>query len=160
LNVQNLEELRASYKRIVENAHRYKPKARLEGVLIQEMISREAVEVILGVSRDPSFGPVIVFGLGGIWVELLEDTTLRIPPVDSEEARAMIAEIKGRLLLEGFRGGEKADINSLVEAMVQVSRLALDLEEVLFSLDLNPLMVLPGEGGVRAVDVVMEVGEE
>jgi len=123
------------------------------------MISREAVEVILGVTKDPSFGPVVVFGLGGIWVELLKDTTLRIPPIAPEEARAMIAEIKGRLLLEGFRGGGKADINSLVEAMVQVSRLSVDLAEVLYSLDLNPLMVLPGEGGVRAVDVVMEVGD-
>ena len=117
------------------------------------------MEVILGVTKDPSFGPVVVFGLGGIWVELLKDTTLRIPPIDPEEARAMIAEIRGRLILEGFRGGGKADINSLVEAMVQVSRLALDLEEHIVSLDLNPLMVLPGEGGVRVVDVVMEVGD-
>jgi acetate---CoA ligase (ADP-forming) len=160
LNIQNPAEVRASYDRIVENARRFKPSSHLEGILIQEMIPRETVEVILGVTKDPSFGPVVVFGLGGIWVELLKDTTLRIPPIAPEEARAMIAEIKGRLLLEGFRGGGKADINSLVEAMVQVSRLALDLEEVLFSLDLNPLMVLPGEGGVRAIDVVMEVGEE
>lgn len=160
LNIQNPAELRASYDRIVENALRFKPKSCLEGILIQEMIPEEAVEVILGVTKDPSFGLVVVFGLGGIWVELMKDTTLRIPPIGSEEARAMISEIKGRLLLEGFRGSGKADINSLVEAIVQVSRLASDLEEALFSLDLNPLMVLPGEGGVRAVDVVMEVGEE
>ena len=143
LNIQNPAELRTSYDRIVENAFRFKPEASLEGILIQEMIPGEAVEVVLGVTKDPSFGPVVVFGLGGIWVELLKDTTLRIPPIGFEEACGMISEIKGRLLLEGFRGGEKADINSLVEAIVQVSRLASDLKEVLFSLDLNPLMVLP-----------------
>ncbi len=122
----------------------FKPGSSLEGILIQEMIPEEAVEVILGVTKDPSFGPVVVFGLGGIWVELLKDSTLRIPPIGSEEARAMISEIKGRLLLEGFRGSEKADINSLVEAIVQVSRLASDLEEVLFSFDSQPL-----DGSVR-----------
>jgi acetate---CoA ligase (ADP-forming) len=117
------------------------------------------VEVILGVSRDPSFGPVIVFGLGGIWVELLRDTTLRIPPVDSEEASEMISDIKGSRLLEGFRGSKETDKKGLVRAIVQLSRLADDLKEVLVSLDLNPLMVLPGSEGVRVVDVVMVVGD-
>jgi len=129
----------------------------MEGILIQEMIPAEAVEVIVGISRDVSFGPVIVFGLGGIWVELLKDTTLRLPPLNPEGARSMISGIKGKSLLEGFRGREPADIDSLVQVLVQVGRMAVDLKEVIISLDLNPLMVLSGEKGVRAVDVVMEV---
>jgi acetyltransferase len=123
------------------------------------MMPTEAVEVILGISRDLSFGPAIVFGLGGIWVELLKDTTLRIPPVDPEEARGMVSEIRGRAVLEGFRGSEKADVESLVGAIVQIGQMAIHLRHVLVSLDLNPLMVLPGKGGIRVVDVVMEAGD-
>ena len=117
-----------------------------------------AVEVILGVSTDACFGPVVVLGLGGILVELLRDTSLRLPPITLDEAHAMIAELKGRPLLEGFRGKEPADIDALASVLVQVGRMAVDMREVLVSLDLNPLMILPGKGGVRVVDVVMEVG--
>lgn len=159
LNVRCPEGLRTSYERITGSASCYKPGVHSEGILVQQMVPKSAVEVILGVSRDSSFGPVIVYGLGGVWVELLKDTTLRIPPVDPEEARTMISEIKGRSLLEGFRGSERVDIESLVSTIVEIGQMAIHLKDVLFSVDLNPLMVLPGKGGVRVVDVVMEVGE-
>jgi acetyltransferase len=159
LNIRSPEELRPAFERVVENACRFKSGVHLEGVLVQEMMPTEAVEVILGISRDLSFGPAIVFGLGGIWVELLKDTTLRIPPVDPEEARGMVSEIRGRAVLEGFRGSEKADVESLVGAIVQIGQMAIHLRHVLVSLDLNPLMVLPGKGGIRVVDVVMEAGD-
>lgn len=158
LNIRNPQEIRIAYRNIIENARRYKPEAHLEGILIQEMISRDAVEVLLGIHRDPSFGPVVLFGLGGIWVELMKDTTLRFPPIDPGEAWEMVAEIRGKALLEGFRGSEKADVDSLVKTLVQMGRMAMDLKDVLISMDLNPLMVLPGKGGVRVVDVVMEAG--
>jgi acyl-CoA synthetase (NDP forming) len=158
LNVRDESDLRISFDRIMRNARTHHPKAMMEGILIQEMIPAEAVEVIVGISRDVSFGPVIVFGLGGIWVELLKDTTLRLPPLNPEDARSMISGIKGKSLLEGFRGREPADIDSLVQVLIQVGRMAVDLKDVIISLDLNPLMVLSGEKGVRAVDVVMEVG--
>ena len=158
LNVRDEDELRISFDGIMRNARTHHPKAMMEGILIQEMIPAEAVEVIVGISRDVSFGPVIVFGLGGIWVELLKDTTLRLPPLNREDARSMISGIKGKSLLEGFRGREPADIDSLVQVLIQVGRMAVDLKEVIISLDLNPLMVLSGGKGVRAVDVVMEVG--
>ena len=158
LNVRDEGELRISFDGIMRNARTHHPKAMMEGILIQEMIPAEAVEVIVGISRDVSFGPVIVFGLGGIWVELLKDTTLRLPPLNREDARSMISGIKGKSLLEGFRGREPADIDSLVQVLIQVGRMAVDLKEVIISLDLNPLMVLSGGKGVRAVDVVMEVG--
>jgi acetyltransferase len=158
LNVRDESELRISFDGITANARAYHPKAMLEGILIQEMIPAEAVEVIVGISRDVSFGPVIVFGLGGIWVELLKDTTLKLPPLTPEDARSMISGIKGKSLLEGFRGREPSDIDSLVKVLVQAGRMSVDLKDVMISLDLNPLMVLSGGKGVRVVDVVMEVG--
>jgi acetate---CoA ligase (ADP-forming) len=158
LNIDRPEGVRASFDQITGNAHRYRPGAHLEGILIQEMMPGDAVEVLLGISKDPSFGPVVAFGLGGIWVELLKDTTLRVPPIDPGEAWEMISEVRGRAILEGFRGSPKADVDSLVGTIVQMGRMAIDLKGVLISLDLNPLMVLPGKGGVRVVDVVMEAG--
>jgi acyl-CoA synthetase (NDP forming) len=158
LNVQNGEQLSAAYAQIHNNAEAFDPKAKLEGILIQEMVPSDAAEILVGISRDPSFGPVVVLGLGGIWVELLADTALRLPPISSEDALAMISELKGKLLLEGFRGRPSVDVKSLSRVLVQVGCMAVDLKEVLVSLDLNPLMVLPGEGGVRVIDVVMEVG--
>ncbi len=159
LNIEDEKGFRDAYGRIMENARRYKPGVRLEGILVQKMMPKNAIEVILGISRDPSFGHVVIFGLGGTWVELLKDTTLRIPPVDPKEALAMISEIKGRSLLEGFRGSERVDIESLAGAIVKIGQMAIHLKEVLISVDLNPLMVLPGEDGVRVVDVVMEAGD-
>jgi acyl-CoA synthetase (NDP forming) len=158
LNVRNGEELSAAYAQIQNSAKAFDPKAELEGILIQEMVSPDAAEILVGISRDPSFGPVIVLGLGGIWVELLADTALRLPPISSQDALEMISELKGKPLLEGFRGRPCVDVKSLAGVLVQVGRMAVDLKEVLISLDLNPLMVLPGDGGVRVIDVVMEVG--
>jgi acetyltransferase len=122
------------------------------------MIPSDATEVIVGISQDAALGPTVVFGLGGIFVELLKDTVIRIPPMSQEEARTMISEVKAKDLLEGFRGKVRSDVDALVETLVQVGQMAVDLKEVLISLDLNPLMVLPGEGGTRVIDVVMEVG--
>lgn len=158
LNIRDEKELKISFKEIVKKAQAYNPEVVLEGVLVQEMIPPEAVEVIVGISKDPSFGSVVVFGLGGIFVELLEDTSVRIPPISPGEARSMISEIRGRSLLEGFRGREQADIDSLVQALVQMGRMAVDLKDVLLSLDLNPLMVLPKRRGVSIVDVIIEAG--
>jgi acyl-CoA synthetase (NDP forming) len=159
LNVGDQTELRTAYEAITRRVHEYDATAALEGILVQDMVPLEAVEVIVGVSRDGSFGPVVVLGLGGILVELLKDTSLRLPPISLDEAYTMIAELRGRPLLEGFRGKGPADIDALASVLVQVGRMALDMREVLVSLDLNPLMILPREEGVRVVDVVMEVGD-
>jgi acyl-CoA synthetase (NDP forming) len=158
LNVRNGEELSAAYAQIQNSAKAFDPKAELEGMLIQEMVPPDAAEILVGTLRDPSFGPVVILGLGGIWVELLADTSLRLPPISLEDALEMISELKGKQLLEGFRGRAVVDMKSLTKVLVQVGRMAVDLKEVLISLDLNPLMVLPGERGTRVIDVVMEVG--
>ena len=146
-----------AFHEVMEAARRHHPQARLGGALIQEMISRDAVEVILGVLQDPDFGPVVVFGSGGILVEFLEDFSLRLPPLSREEVLEMIHETRGVRLLQGFRGRSPADVDALADALVRLSQLAADLGDLIAALDINPLMVLPGEQGVRAVDVLVEV---
>jgi len=146
-----------AFHEVMEAARRHHPRARLGGAVIQEMIPSDAVEVILGVLRDPDFGPVVVFGSGGILVELLRDSSLRLPPVSHEEALKMIHETRGERLLQGFRGRPPADIDALADALVRVSQLAVDLGDLVAALDINPLMVLPRGQGVRAVDALVEL---
>jgi len=156
LNIKDEAQLRSTFDALRKNLHAHDPDATLEGVLIQEMIAPEAVEIILGISHDLAFGPVVVLGLGGIFVELLQDSVLKLPPLNHDEAFEMIQSLKGRRLLEGFRGKPRADIDALADTIVQVARMAVDLKGVLTVLDLNPLMVLPEEQGVVAADVLME----
>ena len=125
-------------------------------MLVQQMISRDAVEMILGINCDPVFGPVVVLGLGGVLVELLQDSQLRLPPLNRSEALEVIQSLKGYRILAGYRGKSRADIEALADTVVQVARMAVDLKDVLTSLDLNPLMVLPEGQGVVATDVLME----
>jgi acetyltransferase len=156
LNIEDLSQLRHSFDALQTNLQAYDPGATFEGVLIQQMIAPDAVETILGISRDPVFGPTIVLGLGGIFVELIKDSVLKLPPLSHAEALNMIQTLKGRSVLEGFRGKPLADIDALADTIVQLARMAVDLRGVLSALDLNPLMVLPQGQGVVAADVLME----
>jgi acetyltransferase len=155
LNVVGAEAVAAGFGRIVENARAYDPGARIDGVLVQEMIPADAVEVIVGSSLDPEFGPVVVFGMGGILVELLKDSALRLAPVSRAEAADMIAATKGAALLSGFRGRPPADGEALTDAIVRLSHLAYDLREEIAAVDVNPLMVLPAGRGVIAADALV-----
>jgi len=146
-----------AFREVMGATRQHHPQARLEGVVIQEMVPADAVEVILGVLRDPDFGPVVVFGSGGVLVELLEDSSLRLPPLSREEALEMIHETRGVRLLQGFRGRPPADVDALADALVRLSQLAVDLGDLIVALDINPLMVLPAGQGVRAVDALVEV---
>jgi acetate---CoA ligase (ADP-forming) len=130
------------------------PQARITGVSVQEMVG-EGVEVIIGVNCDPQLGPVLLFGSGGVMVEVYNDVALRRCPITRSEAQAMIAEIKGARLLTGFRGRPAADIEALADTLVRVSHLAMHLEGHLAELDINPLMVLPSGQGVKAVDALV-----
>ncbi len=125
----------------------------ISGVLVQEMVA-DAVEVIAGVSYDPQLGPVLLYGLGGVMVELFADVALRLCPVDRPQALEMIAEVKGARLLEGFRGRPAADGDALADALVRLSYLGVNLDGRLAELDVNPLMVLPAGSGVKAVDAL------
>jgi acyl-CoA synthetase (NDP forming) len=132
--------------------------AQIDGVLVQDMIQGDVVEVILGMIHDPSYGPVIAFGAGGIFVEVAQDSALRLPPLDVDEARAQIEETRVAKLLKGVRGRAPADTEALVAALVRFSHLAVDLANYLEAIEINPLMVLPEGRGVRAVDVLVERG--
>jgi len=149
--------VRNAFREVMASALHYKPKAHLDGVLIQEMISNEAVEVILGIVRDENFGPVIVFGSGGILVELMKDSAVHLPPISRENALDLINQIRGKKLLDGYRGRPAADIEALADTLVRLSQLAIDLGDQIVALDINPLMVLPAGKGVRAVDVLVEL---
>lgn len=124
----------------------------LEGVLVSEMI-KGGVETVVGVVQDDLFGPAIMFGLGGVAVEVYKDVTFRVPPFDIDEARRMIAEIKAFPLLQGARGAPKADLNALAKTIMKVQRLAMDLSNEIAELDINPLVALPK--GCVALDALI-----
>ncbi|HWS29436.1 MAG TPA: acetate--CoA ligase family protein [Clostridia bacterium] len=149
--------VREAYPRLMQNALRFAPNAQIDGMLVQEMAEEPVAEVILGITRDAQFGPAVVYGTGGILVEVLKDSTLGIPPFNEEEALEMIRSTKGYRLLTGFRGREKADVLSLAKTLVQVGRLAAECGDEIAALDINPLLVY-GEGkGVLAVDALLEL---
>jgi len=146
--------LARAYEEVLRNARSYKPGAAIEGVLVQEMVEA-GVEAIVGVVNDPLFGPAVMFGLGGIFAEVLKDVAFRLAPVSPSVAREMIAETRGYAVLQGLRGKPAADIGALADALVRVSALALDLEDSLAELDVNPLIVLERGRGVVAADALI-----
>lgn len=143
--------VRVAFREVMASARDYKPDARLDGVLMQEM-ARPGREVIVGVKRDPQFGPLIMFGLGGIHVEVLKDVVFRVAPLALEEARAMIGEIRSAAILQAFRGEPAADVEALAECLTRVSQLAMQFPQ-LTECDLNPLVVYPERQGLIAVDI-------
>jgi len=126
-----------------------------EGVLVQEFVAG-GHEVLIGMVEDPNFGPLIVFGLGGVFVELIGDVAFRIHPLTDLDAREMIGDVKSARLLEGYRGGEPGDIDAVVDALLRISALIDDLPEV-FEMDLNPVKVGTPGAGVRIVDARIKV---
>jgi acetate---CoA ligase (ADP-forming) len=152
LSVSGPDAVRRAYAEVVAAAKAYKPGARIEGVLVQEMVT-EGHEILVGVSRDPTFGPVVTVGLGGIYVEILKDVAFRLPPVARSEAVEMLRELKAWPLLEGARGRDPSDVDALAECIERVSWLAVDLGDRIAELDINPLRVLPK--GVRVVDALV-----
>jgi acetyltransferase len=115
----------------------------------------EGQEMLVGVSRDPTFGPVITVGLGGIFVEVLKDVAFRLPPLGADEALEMVRELRGFPLLAGVRGQRATDIDALADCIARVSWLAVDLADLVAELDINPLRVLPKGRGVRVVDALV-----
>jgi acyl-CoA synthetase (NDP forming) len=148
VNLKNAKEVRNAYKQILGNVKKQVADARIVGVLVQEM-APASTEVIVGSIKDPQFGPALMFGLGGVFVEVLKDVTFRIAPVNEEEAHEMIEEVKAYPLLKGYRGSPPADINAIVKIILATSKLVMEHEEIK-ELDLNPIMVY--EKGAKAVD--------
>lgn len=153
LGVTGDEQLRTAYGEVMSNAAQAAPDGTVNGALVQEMVSG-GVEVIVGVSYDQQLGPVLLFGTGGVTVEVYKDVALRLCPVTRSEAIEMIDQVKGSRLLKGFRGSPPADVDALADVLVSVSQMGAQLEGTLAELDINPLMVLPEGQGVRAVDAL------
>ncbi len=125
----------------------------LDGVLVCQMVE-PGVEMVVGVTQDALFGPTVTVGLGGVLVEVLRDTAVRVPPFGEDQARSMLSELRGRALLDGVRGRPPADLDALVEVVLRVQRMALELDGELSELDINPLMVLPRGQGAVALDAL------
>jgi len=148
LNLKSAAEVKDAYTKIFENIKKHKPDAKIAGVVVQEMAS-PSTEVIVGAIKDPQFGPALMFGLGGIFVEVLKDVTFRIAPITEADAREMITEVKGYPILKGYRGQPPVDIDAIVKILLNTSRLVMDHMEIK-ELDLNPILVY--EKGAKTVD--------
>jgi acetate---CoA ligase (ADP-forming) len=142
------------FDEVIAAAKAYKPDARIEGVLVQEMV-QGGEEVLLGVSQDPAFGPVVTVGLGGIFVEVFKDVAFRLPPLTREDAFELVAELKSYPVLSGARGRTPLDVAALADCIERLSWLAVDLKDRIQELDINPLRVLPR--GARVVDALVVV---
>ncbi|MBM4351773.1 MAG: acetyl-CoA synthetase [Deltaproteobacteria bacterium] len=148
LSLNNGSEVRAAYREIMDGVQKKYPSASIQGVSVQKM-AKPGTEVIVGTSKDPQFGPVIMFGLGGIFVEVLKDVSFRIIPLGKKDALEMIEEIKGYPLLQGYRGKESVDIPALTEIILKISRVMEENPEIK-ELELNPILAY--KKGALAVD--------
>jgi acetyltransferase len=147
-----------AFRQMMDNVRKRMPNARVEGVLVQKMV-KGGKEIILGMTRDPQFGPMLMFGLGGIYVEVLKDVSFRIAPITRPEAEEMIREIRSFRLLRGVRGEPPADFDALVECLLRLSQLVIDFPQIV-ELDINPLAVFGKDQGAVAIDARMTLSPE
>lgn len=150
LNLQTAEEVQAAFTEVLTNCRRARSGVEIHGVLVEEMLSM-GTEVIVGMSQDSVFGPVIAFGLGGVFVEILNDVSRRLAPLSRYDAEEMIAEVKGYKILQGTRGRPPADVQAIVDTILRISTLSMQLGDTVAELDINPLVVRQvGEGATVA----------
>ena len=153
LGIPDLTAMKEAVQNILASARKFKPEARIDGILVQQMA--EGFEVIVGAVNDPCFGPVVAFGLGGVFTELMKDLTYRFAPFDTVAAKEMIAEIKGAALLSGYRGRPVLDTDALADVLVRISLLIADHADRITEIDINPLFVRPAGQGVVAADALI-----
>ena len=151
IGLETASDVRDAFDLITYRAHRYLPDARLWGCLVQKM-APPGIEVLLGMNRDPQFGPLVTFGLGGIFVETLKDVSFRVAPFSRHEAEQMLTEIRAKAILDGVRGKPPADKPALVEALLRISQLVSEFPEI-SELDINPFMVYEAGNGGIAIDM-------
>ena len=151
LNLASANEVRDAFDLIIYRTSRHFPDATIWGCQVQQMV-KGGREVIIGVNRDPQFGPLLMFGLGGVYVEALKDVTFRVAPVDRREAREMLSEIRSFALLRGVRGEKPADLDAVADTIIRISQLVTDFPEIV-ELDINPLLVFPAGQGVLGLDM-------
>ncbi|NUN22799.1 MAG: acetate--CoA ligase family protein [Candidatus Jettenia caeni] len=155
IGVQDPSEVRKYFRDITQKARRLMPDAEIKGVLVQQMVTG-GKEVIIGMSRDPQFGPLLMFGLGGIYIEVLKDVTFRVAPIGLDEAKEMIQEIRSFPLLKGVRGEKPADIPAIVDSIIRLSHMVTDFPEIV-EMDINPLVVFPEGNGAIAIDARISI---
>jgi acyl-CoA synthetase (NDP forming) len=151
VGVRDEDDARRTYKRLMATAKKAAPKAKVDGVLVAQLV--QGVETVVGIARDDLFGPVVMFGLGGVLVEVLHDVTFRVPPFTIRDASAMLDELRGGALLRGVRGQPPADRAALVDVLMKMQRLAVDLSDEVAEVDINPL--LAGPDGAVAGDALV-----
>ncbi len=156
VDIKGKTELEKAYNNILKNARDYNPQANIEGVLVEEMAAK-GIETIIGSVHDPQFGPTIMFGLGGVLVELLKDVALRVAPLNKKEVFNMIDEIKCGAILKGFRGSEPADIDALGTTIEKIANLTLELKDWIEELDINPVIVYGRGKGLKAIDALIKL---
>ncbi|MBM3712053.1 MAG: CoA-binding protein, partial [Actinobacteria bacterium] len=155
IGIKNDEELIEAFETIMTNVLRYLPFARINGISIQEMVENKK-EVIIGINKDTQFGHMIMFGLGGIYVEILKDVSFRIAPIFRKNAQEMIDEIKSIKLLKGTRGEKPSDIDSIIDVILKISQLVTDFPDII-EMDINPLFVKEEGKGSIAGDVRIRI---
>jgi acetyl-CoA synthetase (ADP-forming) len=148
MNIINSLQIKKAYKNIISQVREKRPDAKIDGILLYKQAPK-GVEVIVGMIRDPQFGPTVMFGLGGIFVEILKDVAFRVCPVERADIEEMLTEIEGIKMLQGYRGQPRCDVDSIIEIILQISRLALDYP-VIKGIDLNPILVY--DKGALVVD--------
>jgi acyl-CoA synthetase (NDP forming) len=148
VNLKTASDVAVGYKKIISNAAKYKADAKIVGVLVSEM-APQSTEVIVGAIKDPQFGQTVMFGLGGIFVEILKDVNFRVAPLTTDDAKEMIMQLKAYPLLNGYRNTPPVDIDALVAILCNTSHLIMDYPEIK-ELDLNPIMTYPK--GAKTVD--------
>ncbi len=152
VGLRNAEEVRDAFELMVYRAGRYVPEARIWGCQVQEMAPPGGLEVLVGMNRDPQFGPLVTFGLGGIYVEVLKDVTFRVAPFTIRDANLMLGEIRTRALLDGVRGQPPADKEAIIDTLLRIGQLVRDFPEIT-ELDINPLIVYHQGQGAIAIDM-------
>ncbi len=151
LNIQTEFALREAFATLLQRASIANPRARIDGVLVATMLT-QGVETLIGINRDPVFGPMVMFGMGGVMVELYKDVAMASAPLDRESAAQLVASVKGSVLLDGFRGGVHVDRDALIDTLCRVSELAAQYTEIV-SMDVNPVLVM--QSGAVALDAVI-----
>lgn len=151
VNIKDEAGAREAFQTILANAKKYKADANIHGIAVQEMAAW-GTEIILGSINDPTFGPTVMFGLGGIFVEVLKDVTFRVAPVSADDAEKMIGEIRGAPILAGVRGEAPRDRKALAEVLSRYSQMINDLNDEIAESDANPVLVYEQGKGVKVVD--------
>ena len=159
LGAATAEEVESAYLRIVRNVKAAHPNARIDGVLVQEMVS-DGLEVIVGMVHDAQFGPLVMVGLGGIYVEVFKDAAFRLPPLDARDVREMLAELRGGTLLDGLRGGKPRDVDALVDCVVRFGDFVAHNAGRFTAVEMNPVMVRPQGLGVAVADALITMAAE